>query len=274
MSSLLSAFRKAPIAAIAFCIVWLITAFRAFSVASGEWDRTLPLLLLAAVITCTVFLKHRLGTRGLLSKSVAWIMLLLVLVPIALRLPMPNIALVLFFQVWAVCIFCLGLRSGLWMGIPLLLCQLIIPYQEQLSLFFSYPLRLISTIISAETLQFFGCNIQYELTTITVGTAEIAITDACSGITQLEVLLLLCYLVVLRQHRSTLWRGLHYLCILPVIIVVNSLRLILTVLLFFLLGTKAFDEIWHVSLGYLLVIFVMLLFWWIGALFPQNQEKQ
>lgn len=272
MNSLLSAFRKTPIASIAFSVVWIITAFKAFSISSGEWERTLPLLLLAVATAWSVFSKYQPDNRLLLSKSIAWMMLLLA--PITLLLPMPNVATVLFFQVWAVCIFCLGLRSGLWMGIPLLLCQMIIPYQEQLSLFFSYPLRLISTIISAETLQIFGCNIQYELTTITVGTAEIAITDACSGITQLEVLLLLCYLVVLRQHSSTLWRGLHYLCMLPAIIVVNSFRLILTVLLFFMLGTKAFDEFWHVSLGYLLVIFVMLLFWWVGSLFPQNQEKQ
>lgn len=272
MNSLLSTFRKAPTAAIAFSVVWLVAAFRAFSAASGEWERTLPLLLLALATAWSVFSKNRDDARVFLSKGVAWAMLLLA--PIALLSPMPDVAAVLFFQVWAVCIFCLGLRSGIWMGIPLLLCQLIIPYQEQLSLFFSYPLRLISTIISAETLQFFGCNIQYDLTTITVSTAEIAITDACSGITQLEVLLLLCYLVVLRQHRSALWRGLHYLCLLPTIIVVNSLRLILTVLLFFLLGTKAFDEVWHVALGYLLVICVMLLFWWIGALFPQNQEKK
>lgn len=272
MNGLFKTLRKAPTATIAFSVVWIVTIFRALSIASGEWERTLPLLLLAVATAWNVFSKHRNPTHILLAKSIAWVMLLLA--PIALLLPTTDVTTVLFLQVWAVCVFSLGLRSGAWMGIPLALCLLIIPYQEQLSLFFSYPLRLISTIISAETLLLFGCNIQYDLTTITVGTSKIAITDACSGITQLEVLLLLCYLVVLRQHRSTLWRGLHYLCMLPVIIAVNSFRLIVTVLLFFLIGTKAFDDFWHVSLGYLLVICVVLIFWWIGALFPQNQEDK
>lgn len=272
MRRLFKTLRKAPIAVIVFSAVWTITAFRALATDSGEWERTLPLLLLAVAMGWNLFSKHTPPARFLLSRSIAWTVLLLA--PIALLLATPDVTTVLFFQIWAVFVFSLGLRSGAWMGIPLALCLLIIPYQEQLSLFFSYPLRLISTIISVEALQFFGCNVQYDLTTITVGTSEIAITDACSGITQLEVLLLLCYLVVLRQHRSTLWRGLHYLCMLPVIIAVNAFRLMITVLLFFLIGTKAFDDFWHVSLGYLLVICVILVFWWIGALFPQHQEKQ
>ena len=156
----------------------------------------------------------------------------------------------------------------------LFLCFLAIPYQEYWTLALSYPLRLISTCLSAETLRLFGDAVEYHLTTIRVGGAEIAITDACSGIRQLEALLLLGYLIVRRQHTRTGWAVLHYFFMLPAVIAANSVRIAATVLLFHWIGAAAFDDFRHTLLGYLLVIVALLLFWWFGALFPDTGKAR
>ncbi|MFA6658515.1 MAG: exosortase/archaeosortase family protein [Victivallaceae bacterium] len=268
MRKITRCFRSYPIAVIAFACAWIVAGFRAYQLTAGSWERPLPLLLLVLVMTWHIWAEHHEPKKSGMLKILPWTMLLGA--PIVFLLPLPSVDTVLFIQFWAILIFTLGLRSGGMMGVPIFLCFLVIPYQEQIALFISYPLRLISTVLSVKSLQIFGVDVNYEFTTVTIGEAAIAITDACSGITQLEVLLLLGYLVVLRQHQSGLMRSLHYCCMLPVIIITNSLRLILTIILFMFIGNSAFDDFWHKTLGYFLIVGVMLLFWWIGTLFPEN----
>jgi exosortase/archaeosortase family protein len=154
---------------------------------------------------------------------------------------------------------------------PLFIALVIIPIQEQLFLAFSFPLRLISTILTVETLQLFGSNLSYELTSIRGGSFEVAITDACSGISQLAVLFLLTYIVVvLKQHRSPWYATLHYLSLLPIVIFANVIRLMLTILLFYVIGEKAFSNSYHALLGYAFVLLAIGLVYGIGALFPEK----
>jgi exosortase len=172
-------------------------------------------------------------------------------------------------------LFCFwgGIRSTLVFILPILICTMVIPNRDLLALLLSYPLRLLSTIISVESLQRFGCNIEYHLTSIRLPDAGIAITDACSGIDQLEILLLLGYLLVKMQHRRKRWAFLHYLFILPTVVLANAIRITITVLLFYRFGQRAFADPVHLALGYLLVIAVVFLLWSIGPLFPDSEIK-
>lgn len=255
----------------------LYAAFQAWRVSSGAWENALVMVLFAAVAgwdavkgpaTAGPSRGARLTAWGLLGAG-----LVLAVLPWGVNSGLPGRC-ALLFAALAAALFGCGTRIGLRMAGMLFLCFLAIPYQEYWTLALSYPLRLISTCLSAETLRFFGDAVEYHLTTIRVGGAEIAITDACSGIRQLEALLLLGYLIVRRQHTRTGWAVLHYFFMLPAIIAANSVRIAATVLLFHWIGAAAFDDFRHTLLGYLLVIVALLLFWWFGALFPDTGKAR
>ena len=62
----------------------------------------------------------------------------------------------------------------------------------------------------------------------------------------------------------------------PSIIFGNTLRIVITVLLYRLFGEAVFENTWHTLLGYTQIIFAILLFLAAGILFSaaekQNQE--
>jgi exosortase/archaeosortase family protein len=237
-------------------------------------DNAIPLWLLAVILAWRAMEQLRPQTHlELPSQIAAW--LFVALVPFALQLPSggelhigPRIAMLLLAM--SIMIYRNGLKAAASLMPILFLTLVIIPVQEQLFLAISYPLRLISTILTVETLQLFGCDIIYQLTTIRVQGFDLAITDACSGISQLAVLFLLGYIVVImKQHRNFGYAALHYLALLPVVIVANAIRLILTIVLFYAIGEKAFGNAYHAALGYFFVFLATSLFYAIGALFPQ-----
>ena len=100
------------------------------------------------------------------------------------------------------------------------------------------------------------------------GAAQIVITDACSGIEQLEAMLLIGYLIIHMQPKPFIWSLCHYLFLLPIIIVSNSIRIIVTILLFKAIGPVVLENTWHATLGYCLVLACSLLMWYAGLLFP------
>lgn len=238
----------------------------------GEWENSIALLILAALLSwnglkkCAASAPHPVRTR---DRLVAWALLLAIVPVLAFRFS-ANANAALLLLALACGVFAGGGRILRHTAMPLTLCLLIIPFQSELSLLMSYPLRLLSTIIAVEPLQLLGFDLEYDLTTIRIGGSEIAITDACSGIRQLEVMLLLGYLVVTWQHSRARWAVLHYLFLLPAIIVANALRITATVLLFKVIGVRALDEFYHSLFGYLLILVAVAILWWIGEVFPDS----
>ena len=153
-------------------------------------------------------------------------------------------------------------------SLPLGIALLVLPNQEYLLLAFSYPLRLISAIITVFCLKIFGLDISHHLTSIQIGTSEIAVTDACSGINQLAVMLLIGYVLVRRFHHSRPWQVVHYLFLLPAVIIANSLRLLASCLLYLRIGMPAFADPYHTWFGYAMVAATVIILWGIGFVFP------
>lgn len=256
--------------------IWVICR----ELAASGWEAPLVLLALAVLMEWHIMcrLLHSTYPRpGLSDKTVAWgllgLVFLLILgpwnVPVILRFLISifcfSMAVICYFSAW---------RAALWSTVPIALCSLIIPAQEQIMLFLSHPLRMLSTILSVETLRLFGYRISYQMTTIHLGDTDIAITNACSGIQQMEALLLLAYLLVRYQHREIGWAILHYCFILPAIIVANAIRIIITVLLYRVLGATVLENTWHIGLGYFQVVLAFLFLWGIGFLLTPLHEKE
>ncbi len=271
-----------PLALISVAL-FLFTSVKILFYTAGDGGKSLVLLLLALAIfvnSCRLLPESPpLKTQSSLKdKLLAWFFLLFFFLIFGFAHFFPDYDLTGFFNTLPVLLFFMaafcfwsGIRNTLVFLLPTLICTMIIPNREILALLLSYPLRLLSTILSVESLRICGFNIEYHLTSIRMPVSGIAITDACSGIDQLEILLLLGYLLVKMQHACKRWAFLHYLFILPAVVFVNSIRIIVTILLFYMFGQRAFADSVHLTLGYLLVITVVFLLWIIGPLFPDTE---
>ena len=147
------------------------------------------------------------------------------------------------------------------------------PYHEELMLLLSYPLRLSATALSALILKLSGINVVCSGTSLHLSGLNIAITDACSGINQLDAFILIAFLAVQILQRKTGWKILHFAFIVPAIIIGNSLRIVLTVWLFKLCGEAVLQNTWHTVLGYVQIIIALLFFLAIGKIFTVSDCK-
>ncbi len=262
----------------ALILLFLALGYAGWQIISsaGAAESGIPLLLLAMLLGARAMAALKpLSGSPLPAKITAWITL--ALVPLCLQLPeggslqLDRLSACLLIA-FAIILFNNGF-AGFLRFLPVLLLTLaVIPMQEHLLLVLSYPLRLLSTVLTVETFQFFGCEITNDLTTIRLKDSSIAITDACSGISQVTVLMLLGYIIVIRRHAHFFYAALHYASLLPIIIFANTVRLFLTIILFYIISEKAFDNVYHSALGFFFVIFATALFYWTGALFPKKND--
>ncbi len=168
----------------------------------------------------------------------------------------------LFFLAWAVVFWNLTPKAAARCWFPLAISLLVLPFHETLMLSCSQPFRLASAIMAEFCLRLFNCPIVRDGTSLMVGDHAIVITYACSGIDQLFVLSLVGYVIVQTVHRRTLHKVLHFLLILPIIIYVNTLRLVVTIVLFNILGERVLQGAWHDGLGYAMVVLCAAIFWY------------
>jgi len=157
--------------------------------------------------------------------------------------------------------------------IPAMWCCVFMPYHEEFMLLLSYPLRLSATVLSAWLLKLGGIAVVYSGTSLELPGLDIAITDACSGINQLDAFMLIAFAAVQMFHKKTYWKILHFAFIIPSVIVGNSLRIVLTILLYKLWGESVLQNTWHVCLGYVQIIFALAIFLAVGMIFAAADGK-
>lgn len=259
-----------------------LLGFIAFSAAvpmlnSGAWDAALVDLIMAAVLI-TLMLKTFISTfrreSTLLNKITAWGMLavanILALLPshdfpgslsTALAFSLVICALVLYFSGTLMAKVCV---------VPALWCCVFMPYHEEFMLMLSYPLRLSATLLSSLVLKLCGVEVAFAGTSLNLPDLNIAITDACSGINQLDAFILIAFIAVEILHKKTVWKLLHFAFMIPSIIAGNTLRIVITVLLYKVLGECVLENLWHTLLGYTQIFFAMIIFLLIGRIFREN----
>lgn len=138
----------------------------------------------------------------------------------------------------------------------------------------SYPLRMMATLLAVSLLNLFGADVTHEMTTIRVGGAGIAITDACSGIEQLGAMMIVGLVIAKLQQRRWLSTFFHYGFIIPSIVISNALRIALTAALYLgPLGDAALGDAWHSTLGWFQTVLSILLLIGFGALISHVSEE-
>ena len=247
---------------------------------SGMWDAALVDLVMAALLIGLMMKRFFAGSRKEPCRSekfAAWGVLIgadiLALLPnhtfagnltAAFAFSMVICAFVLFFS---------GILTALVSVVPALWCCVFMPYHEELVLLLSFPLRLSAAALSSWILNLAGVGVVHSGTTLTLSGLNIAITDACSGISQLDAFILVAFVAVQFLHQNTLWKILHGAFIIPAVIVGNSLRIVLTVLLYRVWGETVLENTWHTALGYGQIIFAMVIFLAVGWIFTAVNSK-
>ena len=236
-------------------------------------------ILFLAAWLCRDGLKHALRSSGpndKFSLILAWCVLLAV-IPLLLFSTVSGNAISRSMILWWfllawICRFN-GWKAAVWVALPIAACIFLVPFRTQLMLYISYPMRMISTIASAGFLGLFDPGIKYVQTTIHIPGMKIGITDACSGIAQVEAMLLLAYWVIGRWNHSLLWKGLHYLFLFPAIMIANGIRIIATILLFYWIGDAVFSDFLHILLGLVQVVVTMVIFFISGYVLPEKSDR-
>ena len=237
----------------------------------AEWDSAAVLFALGAIMmfdcmdTCP---------DGEAAPAPAWALLAAGIVMSGFsggRTPLFHQSLLLLFFTAAVT-RAVGLSRALLLLPSCTVLLIVLPFRSALMLSLSYPLRIVSTVLAGNIIRLFDASVIWSRTTVMLSDAKIAITDACSGIAQAEVMLLLAYLFIRREPRSMLWRSLHYLFLLPSIILANAIRIAATAWLYGVVGEAVFRETPHIILGYMQVVLTLVIFMTAAFFLPRSRS--
>jgi len=275
---LLGIIQKIPEALTVTVIALFYACISGFSSMDGDYQGFLCMLCLAFALA---FDGNRLclmlrGRSWVILAFCSWVLLaaafsMMILLDISRSPIMASVALMLVFCALTTRIA--GTKSMLYL-LPMMVASFIlVPNFTSIMLYASYPLRMMSTICSAGLLGLFDNRVVFDQTMIQIQGYNIAITDACSGIQQLEAMLLVAYLVIRRDKCSVIWKILHYLCIFPAVIIANAIRIIVTILLLYAFGEVVLADTPHITLGFFQVILVLALFIVFGWFLPKRNKN-
>ncbi|MDI9402204.1 MAG: archaeosortase/exosortase family protein [Limisphaerales bacterium] len=248
--------------------VWYVTF-------SASWDSALALWAWGAAILYPLYAegvenKTRWQHPQKPSQWTAWALLAL-----ALLLTLTGAKLWVLPTLLAAGVFFFGnLRMGLYGAGALLVWTLILPQAEYLQHLISLPMRIMSAGFSSEILSLFGFDSMADQTAVSINGKLIAITAACSGIEQLEAMLFICWILSFSMQRGPLYQLLHFFMLLPILLVSNTIRLVITLLGVEIVGDIFISDTVHTSLGFGMVLLSILLFVGVGALFPKKAASQ
>lgn len=256
--------------------------------ARTRWEDSLPLVALLLLSTCDQLQKPLVSTPGQAARLFSWGGLLLGALLLCVEgiegiknMPAEHDFEGMLWQNIALFCLCLSLvlrRDGFPVAArlaPLFLqALLLLPLYEFLLLEVSYPLRLISTAISAWVLRLFTFGGSHDGTTLIWGGTTLSITDACSGIALVGMLCLVEYLVA-RTIRAAAWKKWCWGSLLLLwLLLGNACRLLLTAMLHAWIGERVFLRGPHYLLGCFFVVVTALLIWGSSCVFALDTDEE
>jgi exosortase len=156
----------------------------------------------------------------------------------------------LFFG-WKIFAWSAPVIAFLWFMVPL-------PFRIEQGL--SYPLQRLATKISTFVLQCLGQPALSEGNTILLGDAQLNVEQACSGMRIFLGIAALAFAYMIVVRRSWWERVLLLLAALPIALIANSSRIVVTGLLYQMVSGEAARHFSHDLAGWVMIPFAALLF--------------
>lgn len=159
----------------------------------------------------------------------------------------------------------------LWWSLPsIAFLMFMIPMPFRLENLFRQPLQYLATNISSAVLLMLGQPALVEGNTIRIGDAQFGVDEACSGLRIFVGIVALAFAYVVVVRRSWVIKTLLLFAILPVTLVANSTRIVVTCLLYLHVSGEASRKFSHDISGFVMIPFAALLFglvlWYLGRL--------
>jgi exosortase len=171
------------------------------------------------------------------------------------------------FGGWKVLRWALPAIAFLWFMVPL-------PYRVEHAL--SWRLQGFATQISCWVLQLLGQPALPEGSVISLGDLQFGVEEACSGLRIFVGILALAVAYLILVRRSWWERGLLILSVIPVALVANATRIVVTILLNQYVSSEAAHRFTHDVAGWVMIPFAAALFalvlWYLAKLVPPVEQ--
>ncbi len=168
-------------------------------------------------------------------------------------------------------------RRMLWWAAPAIgFLFFMVPLPFRMETWLSVPLQKIATRLSCWTLQLLGLPALYEGNIIFLGEHRLFVEEACSGMRIFIGILALAYAYLVLVPRAWWEKLLLVASVLPVAIVANVTRIVVTALLYQWASSEAARHFSHDWAGFIMIPYAAALFgfvlWYIGRLFPKVEH--
>ncbi len=176
--------------------------------------------------------------------------------------------------VWALALAFLGLRGVvvIWASLAMLIFLVPLPVLIQYKL--SSGLQFISTDISAFVLRAVGVPVFVEGNVIDMGVSKLQVVEACSGLRYLFPLMTFGFLCGYIYRGPNWHRWLIFLSTIPVTIIMNSIRIAVTGVLYNTYGIGAGDSFLHFFEGWVIFVGCLLILFGLMILLARVQRRK
>ena len=154
-----------------------------------------------------------------------------------------------------------GWRALRWAWPAIAFLAFMVPLPFRLEKALAAPLQRVATLVSTFALQTLGFVAFAEGNVIRLGEVRIGVVEACSGLSMLVVFFALSTAVTLVSTRSPLERGLIFLSAVPIALLANILRIVVTAMLHKTVGREIADLVFHDLAGWLMMPLALGMLW-------------
>jgi exosortase len=140
-----------------------------------------------------------------------------------------------------------------WAWAPIAFMIFMYPLPDEATRYLLGPLQRIATIVSAYALQTMGIDAVREGNQIVLGELHLGVVDACSGLRMLTIFIALSVALVLVGRRDWWENAAIIASAVPIALVVNSIRITVTALLYQVSSSEIADMVFHDLAGWVMM---------------------
>ncbi len=163
-----------------------------------------------------------------------------------------------------------GWRVMWWSSPSIAFLVFLVPLPFRVERWLSLPLQRMATKISCWVLQSFGQPALAEGNVIFLGEYKLEVEEACSGLRVFVGIVALAFAYLILVRRTWWEKGLLLLSVLPIALVTNSARIVITGLLYQLVSEESAQKFAHDAAGLVMIPVAAGLFglvlWYLGKL--------
>jgi len=178
---------------------------------------------------------------------------------------------------WSILLWCAGVawllagwRAAWWSLPSIVFLWFMVPLPYRVERWVSLPLQKVATVISCWFLRLFGQPALAEGNVILLGDYRLEVEQACSGLRIFVGILALAFAYVILVRRSWWEKAILLVSVVPIALLANASRIVVTGLLFQYVSGKAAKQFSHDAAGWAMILLAAAMFgavlWYLRAL--------